>query len=425
MTNFVIGSDYIEYQNGNETVRMIAWGENSLRIISTPIGPVDLTSAALLEMPTLNPKIEVNDKVAKITNGNITGIIDESDSWNPNGRISFYNIKGELLLKEAYDGPFLDKPRWFRGIPGGDYRMQATFHSNPNEKIFGMGQYQQTFLNLKGCNLELAHRNSQVSIPFYLSNQGYGFFWHNPSVGTVSFGTNTTEWRADSTKQLDYWITAGDTPAIIENQYSQVTGRVPMMPEYGLGFWQCKLRYYSQNEVLEIAREYYKRKVPVDVLVIDYYHWPRCGDFRFDENFFPDPKAMADEVRSYGMELMVSIWPQVDSRSENYHEMKRKGYLVKTDRGVDVQMLFQGNNVFYDATHPGARKYVWEKVKKIIEIVVLNYSGWMKQNLNMERMILIFIVIMKGVLCKKVIFILENILVVFMRVKWKIIMSIQ
>lgn len=64
--------------------------------------------------------------------------------------------------------------------------------------------------------MELAHRNSQASIPFYVSSLGYGFFWNNPALGSVSFGKNITEWWADSTKQLDYWITVGETPAVIE-----------------------------------------------------------------------------------------------------------------------------------------------------------------------------------------------------------------
>lgn len=137
-----------------------------------------------------------------------------------------------------------------------------------------------------------------------------------------------------------------------------------MMPEYGLGFWQCKLRYYNQEQVLNVAREYKKRGIPLDVFVIDYYHWPRCGDYRFDEEYFPDPKAMIDELHEMGIETMVSIWPQIDWRSENYEEMKQQGLLVKSNAGVDVQMLFHGNNVFLDATNPRTRKYVWEKVKK-------------------------------------------------------------
>ena len=162
---------------------------------------------------------------------------------------------------------------------------------------------------------------------------------------------------------MDYWITVGDTPAKIEEQYSNATGKVPMMPEYGLGFWQCKLRYHNQEQVLKVAREYHERNIPVDVFVIDYYHWPRCGDYRFDENYFPAPKAMVDQLRSYGMEVMVSIWPQVDWRSENFDEMYQKGLLVKTDHGMNLQMSFQGNNVCYDATNPEAREYVWDKCK--------------------------------------------------------------
>lgn len=227
-----------------------------------------------------------------------------------------------------------------------------------------MGQYQQDILNIKNCNLELAHRNSQASVPFVLSSSGYGFFWHNPAVGRVSFGKNTTEWYAESTKQMDYWITAGDTPDEIERAYANVTGKAPMMPEYGMGFWQCKLRYWNQEQLLEVAREYYRRNIPVDVIVCDFFHWPKMGDYRFEDEFWPDPDGMVKELKEMGMELMVSIWPQIDLQSENFTEMKQKGLLVKTDRGVEIAMRFGGESTFYDATNPKARDYVWNKCKK-------------------------------------------------------------
>ena len=107
-----------------------------------------------------------------------------------------------------------------------------------------------------------------------------------------------------------------------------------------------------------------QREIPLDVLVIDYYHWPRCGDYRFDEEYFPDPEAMIKELKEMGIETMVSIWPQIDWRSENYEEMKQQGLLVKANSGIDVQMVFHGNNVFLDATNPRTRKYVWKKIKK-------------------------------------------------------------
>ena len=74
--------------------------------------------------------------------------------------------------------------------------------SNPGEKIYGCGQYQQEVMDLKGCSLELAHRNSQASDPFYVSSLGYGFLWHNAAIGEVHFGSNTTEWTAEETLQL-------------------------------------------------------------------------------------------------------------------------------------------------------------------------------------------------------------------------------
>lgn len=116
--------------------------------------------------------------------------------------------------------------------------------------------------------------------------------------------------------------------------------------------------------MLQIAREYKKRGIPLDVLVIDYYHWPRCGDWRFDEEYFPHPEAMIREVQDMGIQVMVSFWPQVDWRSENYEEMRQQGLLVKSNSGIDVQMIFHGNNVFMDATNPRTRGYVWEKCRK-------------------------------------------------------------
>lgn len=353
------------YRWDGEMLRIEPWGENSLRVRSTILGEVEDTDYALLPVSTQREaEICVEEYSARLVNGKITAVLTV-DSWNHGCDIAFYNQKGELLLREAGCGGALNKKnRFFKPIIGGDFRLTVTFASNPEEKLYGMGQYQQDLLNVKNCNLELAHRNSQASVPFVLSSLGYGFLWHNPAVGRVSFGGNTTEWYAESTKQMDYWITAGDTPDEIEGAYADATGKAPMMPEYGMGFWQCKLRYWNQEQLLSVAREYKRRNIPIDVIVCDFFHWPRMGDYRFDEEFFPDPDAMVQELAEMGIELMVSVWPQVDVRSENYQEMKQQGLLVKADKGVDIAMLYNGNSTFYDATNPRSRAYVWEKCKK-------------------------------------------------------------
>lgn len=350
----------------SEQLWIEAWGKNSLRVRTTHAASMQDQDWALMPAATSEVKITADGESASIVNGNIRADISSS------GKITFTNQHGDILLQEylrsrknitEFCSALNIDAREFKPILGGDHGLTARFESDPEEKIFGMGLYQQPFLDIKNCTLELAHRNSQASVPFYLSSLGYGFLWNNPAIGQVTFGKNITEWSARSTKQLDYWITAGDTPAAIEQAYAAVTGTAPMMPDYGMGFWQCKLRYQTQEELLEVAREYKRRELPISVIVVDFFHWTHQGDWRFDPDYWPDPEGMVSELRTMGIELMVSIWPTVDKTSENYEEMLRKGYLIRTDRGIRTSMDFLGNTVFFDATHPKARQYVWDKAK--------------------------------------------------------------
>ncbi|TPF92578.1 family 31 glucosidase [Bifidobacterium sp. UTBIF-68] len=180
----------------------------------------------------------------------------------------------------------------------------------------------------------------------------------------MTFGRNRTEWKADATRQIDYWVTTGDRPSTIMEHYAAATGHAPLMPEWGLGFWQCKLRYWNQEQLLDVARGFKKRGIPLDLIVIDFFHWPYMGDFRFEKEFWPDPKAMCDELHDMGVKVMASVWPQVAIASENYAEMKANNLLVRADRGQDIGMMFEGPSQFYDATNPAARAYVWDKCRQ-------------------------------------------------------------
>jgi alpha-D-xyloside xylohydrolase len=185
-----------------------------------------------------------------------------------------------------------------------------------------VGQYQQPYLDLKGADIELAQRNSQASIPFAVSSEGYGFLWNNPAIGRAVFGKNVTTFEALSTCVLDYWVVAGDTPQEIVRAYGKVSGTVPEMPEYGLGFWQCKLRYQTQEEILEVAREHKRRGLPMDVIGVDYFHWPKEGEWKFDPTYWPDPGAKlplhpraSGQLLTSRMEKLQTQWLQNSSPS--------------------------------------------------------------------------------------------------------------
>lgn len=362
--NAVIG------KKGNETLRVEAWGTDALRVRSTVYPQFTGRARALTEKVTpgkVDIAIDSEKGTAEITNGKIKCTINEV------GVITFYK-DGKKILREYYRsyGGSLSKEciclkiiaRDYKPYTAGDYKFTYTLESNDGEKIYGMGQYQQDYLDLKGCTLELAQRNSQTSIPFALSSLGYGFFWNNPAVGRATFGKNYTTWVAEDTKEMDYWITAGDTPKDIIANFTEAVGRPAIMRSDVLGFWQCKLRYRTQEEVLTVARKYKEMGIPLDVIVIDFFHWPRQGDWRFDEKYWPDPKAMVDELHAMGTRVVVSVWPSVDRKSENFYEMYEKGLLMRTERGTIETYDFQGDCVEIDLTNPEARKYIWEKCKK-------------------------------------------------------------
>jgi len=356
------------YQFDAEKLWIEAWGPNGLRIRATKEPHMPQENWALQPVESRG-EITLTEKEGRIRNGKITAVLSAG------GKLMIYNQDGKLLLEEYCRNrrDLLDakcsalevEARELQPIPGGDYHLTFRLESlDPEERLYGMGQYQQPYLNLKGTDLEMAQRNSQASVPFLLSSLGYGLLWNNPGVGRAVLGRNIMSFEAYATKALDYWVVAGDTPAEIEESYAAVTGTVPMMPEYGLGFWQCKLRYQTQEELLGIAREYKRRGLPIDLIVIDFFHWPKQGEWKFDPTYWPDPAAMVKELKEMGIELMVSIWPTVDKTGENYQEMLEKGYLIRTERGLRVSMDFEGYTVHVDATNPEARKYLWNKAKK-------------------------------------------------------------
>jgi alpha-D-xyloside xylohydrolase len=359
------------WHGDGETLVVEPWGASSLRVRASLSSDVVDTDYALLPAAPTPVTVSVegeHGERATLVNDRITAVLhatshqDDQVGYRVHAcSVAFYDADGKLLLKEADAGGSLKlRSRAYRPITGGGHHITATFESDPDEKLYGMGQYQQEVMDVKGSTFELAHRNSQASVPFVMSSAGYGFFWHNPAIGRATFATNRTEWVAESAVQLDYWITAAGEPAAIARAYADATGHAPMMPEYGLGYWQCKLRYWNQEQLLEVAREHRRRGLPLDVIVADFFHWPHMGDFRFDEEFWPDPDAMVAELRDLGVELMVSVWPQVAVDSENFAELRRNNHLVRAERGLDVQMSFQGPSMFLDVTHPGARQAVWD-----------------------------------------------------------------
>ncbi|SPO29089.1 probable alpha-glucosidase 2 [Ustilago trichophora] len=369
----------IEYRYDGELLRIEAWGPNALRIRSTRMASLSDQDWGIYSKPQA-PSVDIRQQTHQLAGKKTTtwhlnnGHIEASLSSS--GKLTIFNKRTARVLLEEYSrnrqdpcdpncSALLIDARDFVPIIGGDYQLIARFQTqDPDEKIYGMGQYQQPFLNLMGVDLELAQRNSQASVPFFQSSRGYGFLWNNPAVGRAVFGKNVITFESRCTKVLDYWIVAGDAPADIQRAYAEVVGKPPMMPEWGLGFIQCKLRYETQEQLLSVARRHKALGLPLDVMVCDFFHWPKQGDWMFDPLYWPEPKAMIEELKEMGVELMVSIWPTMEKRSRNYEAFKEQGHLIRTERGARTAFDFLADCSIVDFTNPAAREHVWSIAKK-------------------------------------------------------------
>ena len=356
----------IIYEGSGDTVKIEAWGRG-IRVRIVPSGEIPDEAWALDYVAPQNATVYMPERGAGRQASYSAPYIENCGLRCElhHGFLRFCSGDRVLFEEQSYPWSLHDGARIYKpNLGSDDFAATIKFNAYDGEIIHGMGQYRQARYDLKGCTLELSHRNSQISIPFFISNRGYGFLWNNPAIGTVTFAQNVTEWKVPSTKKIDYWVCADEQPANIIEKYTEVTGRATPLPDSLLGLWQCKLRYRTQDELMTVAREYHRRGIKLDVITIDFFHWIYQGDWDFDPEYWPDPQAMVDELKSMGIRLMVSVWPTVDPRSKNYRGFASNGYLVKTDRGLPVVFDFNGPERIYDATNPAAREFAYNILRE-------------------------------------------------------------
>lgn len=347
----------IVFQRRNEIAVLEPYGPDVLRFRASPSGRLLDQDWTLLPAQPSSCQIELLDHKAVIKNGKIAAEI------HTNGRVVYFK-DGRQILAERSEMAFYMGYRDYRHVGGDNYRATVIFEPDPVEHFYGLGQEQNDLFDLKGSASQLLHKNTKSVIPFVYSSKGYGFLWNNPSVGRCELTQNHTLWEANSTKQVDYLVLVGDTPAAVMKKYGMLTGFAPKFPRWASGFWQSRLRYETQDDVLRIAREYKNRGIPLAAIIIDYFHWTEQGDWKFDPACWPDPEAMCRELQEMGIRPIVSIWPTINPASENYHYMDERNMLVRTERGIAGIFPFYGDQTYIDPMNPETREYVWSRIKE-------------------------------------------------------------
>jgi alpha-D-xyloside xylohydrolase len=287
------------------------------------------------------------------------------------GAINYAEVHGGPLVQESSRSLTPEK------VNGEDtYRAESMVSIyGSHEGIYGLGQHQAGVWNYRGDSVDISQENSNISVPLMLSSKGYGIFWNNTSRSRFNNRfANILYISSEVADVIDYYFLYGPDFDKIIAGYRDLTGQAPMFGKWAYGFWQCKNRYKSQDEILGVARKYRDLHIPVDNIVQDWFWWNRKGEFVFNKNY-PDPKAMVDQLHSENFHLMISIWPFFEPGSTNYDYMQNKGWFV--DKFKYAKPPYHTNAMaVYDATSPEARKYYWDEVNKGLFSIGLD-AWWM------------------------------------------------
>jgi alpha-D-xyloside xylohydrolase len=287
------------------------------------------------------------------------------------GAITYSEINGQQLVQDAN--------RWLTPVKvnGEDtYRAEAFVNIyGSHEGLYGLGQHQSGVWNYRGESVDISHDNTNISVPLLVSSKGYGIYWNNESRSRFNNRfANYLYISSEVADAVDYYFFYGPELDRVVADYRELTGQAPMFGKWAYGFWQCKNRYKSQDEILAVARKYRELHIPADNIVQDWFWWNRKGEFVFNKNY-PDPKGMVDQLHNDNFHLMISIWPFFEPGSANYDYMDKQGWFV--DKFKFAKPPFHTDAMAaYDATNPEARKYYWEQVNKALFSIGLD-AWWM------------------------------------------------
>jgi len=179
-------------------------------------------------------------------------------------------------------------------------------------------------------------------------------------------------------QKLDYYFIRGNNPDEVISGYRTVTGKAQIMPKWAMGFWQSRERYKTQTEIVDALKEFRRREIPIDNIVLDWNYWPETawGSHEFDKSRFPNPKGMVDSIHALDARIMISVWPKFYQTTEHFKEFQSKGWMymqaIKDSIRDWVGSGYIGS--FYDAYSADARKLFWKQMQE--HLYTLGIDAW-------------------------------------------------
>lgn len=274
------------------------------------------------------------------------------------GKVTYQTLQGNTLLSEKELGTNFT-PR--KDVTRDAFTVSQAFALQPEEAIYGLGQRQSGAMNHRNQQVHLSNGNTNICIPYFTSEKGYGVYWDNPGISQFSDTPYETSFSSQVGECADYYFmyedgTQDGVIACIRN----LTGNAPMFPLWTMGYWQCRERYKSPDELCEVLDKYRELKVPLDGIVQDWQYWgcdsnwnamkfmnpryinklddkealrylPNGEDktAKFDKPRFKTPEEMIKYVHKNNAHLMISVWASFGPWTDQFKELDKMGALLK------------------------------------------------------------------------------------------------
>ena len=271
-------------------------------------------------------------KVRKSTAGDVTTYSTSALTVKvTDGKVSFYDNRGRLLTAEGEstftpitEGP--DKGAW---------RVKQTFSVEADEGIYGIGLLQNGKMSQRGENRRMEQSNLEDYAHIYQSIKGYGIYWENYAptrlVTPAEGESGELSLESEVGTAVDYYFSYGGNADGVIAELRHLTGKVPMLPLWTYGFHQCRERYKSADQLLEVVRKYREMGVPFDGIIQDWQYWGSnytWNAMEFINDEFSNAQRMIDEVHEKNAHMSISIWSSFGPHTKQFAELKDKGLLL-------------------------------------------------------------------------------------------------
>jgi alpha-D-xyloside xylohydrolase len=340
----------VQLTTGDLNVRVQFYSEGTIRVVKWPAGGTPAkTSLSVIQkdVPELSVRFEESAAGVTLSSSQIRLQLSKSD-----GAVQYLTSDNRTVLREQ--GRAIFTPCQIEREKAA-FSIQQNFTLTPDEGVYGLGQHQSGYMNYRGRTVKLVQSNTEAVTPFLVSTAGYGIFWDNYSKTIFADNSETASLWSEVADNVDYYFLSGPTIDQAIAGYRQLTGQAPMYGKWAYGYWQSKEHYASRDELLGIAQEYRKRRIPIDNIIQDWNYWggnDMWGGMFFDESKYPRPKEMIDLLHGQNFHIIISIWAGLGPASPIYKDMERRGYLFPTVGWAGFK--------YYDVYNPAANDLYWK-----------------------------------------------------------------